>query len=149
MSQRAVIESLPAMQKFFISPLFVASLLICSSTFNLSADIPQIRVSVVVKGDDGDGPQMVSALSHELRKLDGVLVTDTQPALTIKCLILHQSTRSNVSVGYSASLVLIDADGRLMHHLIQTGTSIPSMAHELVTTLDGSDIEQMRRAAQP
>jgi hypothetical protein len=67
-----------AANKFHSIPC-IASLLICLSARNLSADTPRIRVSVAVRGDDE--PQMLSALSHELRKLDGVLVTDTEPAL--------------------------------------------------------------------
>jgi hypothetical protein len=68
--------------------LFVASLLMCSFACNLSADTPQIRVSVEAKGKNGDDARIVSALSRELRKLDGVSVTDAQPALKIYCLVI-------------------------------------------------------------
>jgi hypothetical protein len=155
-ARRFVIESLtpmtstiPAHKINFIP--FVASLLICSFAFNLSADTPQIRVSLVVKGDDE--AQMVSALSQELRKLDGVLVTDTQPALKIICLVYHHfmPTRGygNVSTGYSGSVVVTDADSRLTDHILRADNTIDALAHELVITVDGSDIERIRRAAQP
>jgi hypothetical protein len=58
----------------------VASLLICSFACNLSADVPEIRVSVEAQGENGDDTRMVSALSHEFRKLDGISVTHTTGA---------------------------------------------------------------------
>jgi hypothetical protein len=71
-------------QKFHITQ-FVASLVICLLTCDLLADTPQIRVSIAAHVEDGDDSRFVSALSHEFRKLDGVLVTDTRPALKISC----------------------------------------------------------------
>jgi hypothetical protein len=40
-----------------------------------------------VQGNTGETAQIVSALSHHFRKLDGVSVTDTEPALRIQCLV--------------------------------------------------------------
>jgi hypothetical protein len=54
---------------------FVAGLLICSLGSNLSAGTPLIRLSIQANCPDYDKEQMVSALSHEFRKLDGVSVT--------------------------------------------------------------------------
>ena len=78
------VHELNQSQKFCITQ-FGASLLICWFACNLSADTPQIRLSVQVEGDDD--VQMVSALSREFRKLDGVSLADTQPTLIIRCVV--------------------------------------------------------------
>jgi hypothetical protein len=43
------------------------------------------------QGDNGDDARMISALSHKFRKLDGVSVTDTQPALNITCVVIQNT----------------------------------------------------------
>src|SRR5215472_15592874 len=93
--------------KFHLLPL-VASLFICSLPCNLSADTPQIRISVETRGLDNDDPRMLSALSREFRKLDGVVVTDTQPALKITCDVLGAHTEDGRFVGYACSTAVTD-----------------------------------------
>ena len=96
---------------------FVLSLLICSFTCNVSPDTPPIRISVQVQGDDD--VQMFSALSREFRKLDGISVNDTQPALTIHCIVFTKIQRhggSRALKGYAASVSIIAPDGRLITH---------------------------------
>jgi hypothetical protein len=70
---------------------FCRCLLICLFACNLLADTPPIRVSIEGKCSECDEAQMVSALSHEFRKLDGVLVADTQPALKIDFGVMRRS----------------------------------------------------------
>ena len=129
----------------------VASLLICSLPCNLSADSPQIRVSVTCE-EENDGPRLLSALSHELRKLDGVLVTDTQPAVRIDCLINRGVCSTGggrkILIVYACSLLISDAENR-MSHGIYTDTSIDRLAHEIAIDLDARVIEKMRRSAPP
>ena len=49
---------------------------------------------------------MLSALSHQLRKFDGVSVTDTQPALKVKYLTI-QIHAKDVKIGeYTASVAV-------------------------------------------
>ena len=128
-----------------IVPL-VVSLLVCWFACNLSADTPPIRISVQVNRDDADSARLVSALSREFGKLDGVTVDGMQPALTIHCVVvdMHQLPPK----GYVASVAIVMADGHLMTQ-VNTGATVDALAHEIAITLDGSVIQQMRRAAQP
>ncbi len=134
---------------------FVVGLLICSFAGNLSADTPQIRVSVQIEGegDNAGDAHMLSALSREFRKLDGVSVTDTQPALKVLCIqdaLQYQlPSGSKVMMAYAASVAVTAADGRLVYHLLQTNRTIDALAHEIALALDGKLIERMRRAAEP
>jgi len=126
----------------------------CLLACDLSADTPQIRVSIQAKGDNGDDARMVSALSHEFRKLDGVLVTDTDPALKVTCVviasIMHEThSTSSIPIGYAASVAVTSIDNRLITHLVQTDSTIGRLAHAVAISLDGTLIEQMRRDAQP
>jgi hypothetical protein len=92
-------------------------------------------------------------MSHEFRKLDGVSVTDTQPALKIFCRVIQgeiqQPSGSKVPVGYAASVAITYGDGRLMGHLVQTDRTIDLLAHDIATDIDGKVIEPMRRGVQP
>jgi hypothetical protein len=131
---------------------FVASLLICSFACNLSADTPQIRVNVQASGGNGDDARMVSALSREFSKLDGVSVIDTQPAIKIDCVIGRKFVLlsvKNVPIIYASSVAVTTFDGHLVTHLLLTHTTIDGLAHEIAVALDGKVIEPMRRAAQP
>jgi hypothetical protein len=131
---------------------FVASLLIGSFPCNLSADTPQIRVSVQAQGDNGDDARMVSALSREFSKLDGVSVTETQPAIKIDCVFGRKFvllSGKNVPIVYASSVAVTTFDGHLVTHLLLTHTTIDGLAHEIAVALDGKVIEPMRRAAQP
>jgi len=129
--------------------LIIASLLICSFPCNLSADTPQIRVSVETRGLDNDDPRMLSALLREFRKLDGVVVTDTQPALKITCNVLRAHTEDGRFVGYACSTALTDANNYLIAHTVHKASTIDMLAHAIALEADGEFIEQMRRAAQP
>jgi hypothetical protein len=123
--------------------LFVASLWICFFQCNLSADTQQIRVSVNAQGSDSVA-EIVSALSREFRKLDGVVVTDTQPALKIDCVVGAMT----VVKGYACSVAVTDADGHLLIHNYYLSSTIDSLAHNIATSMDGW-IEKMRRDLQP
>jgi hypothetical protein len=128
---------------------FVASLLICSFACKLSADTPQIRLSVEAHGENGDDARIVSALSREFRKLDGVLVIDTQPALKITCVVVRlTASGQKMQTGYAASIAVTNGDDRLISHNIQVHRSIDQLAHEIAIGIDGTVIEEMRRAAQ-
>jgi len=128
----------------------VASLLIWSFVCNLSADVPQIRISVDAQGNKGDDTRMVSALSHEFRKLDGVSVTDTQPALKITCVVIPLTQDGGKTrTGYACSVAVIRADDQTITHRVQVDATIDSLAHAIAVDLDGSVIEEMRRTARP
>jgi hypothetical protein len=129
--------------------LFIASLLIWSFACDLSADTPPIRVSVQADCRDCDTAQMLSALSHEFRKLDGVSVTDKQPALKVDCITIQIHAEGVKLVGYAASVALTNIDDQIIGHLVLTQPDIDRLAHEIAVTVDGGAIEQMRRAAQP
>jgi hypothetical protein len=136
-------------QKFHIIP-FVASLLICLFACGLSAETPLIRLSIQVKSDNVDNGRMVSALSHELRKLDGVSVTDTQPAFKISCGVIPITpSDSNMTVGYASSVAVTSIDDRFIAHFVLTDSTIGKLAHRIAIGLDGAVIEQMRPAAEP
>jgi hypothetical protein len=92
---------------------------------------------------------MLSALSHEFRKLDGVSVTNTPPALKIDCIAIPMHAEGVNLVGYAASVALIYTDGEFAGHVVITQPTFERLAHEIAVTVDGSAIEQMRRAAQP
>ena len=135
---------------------FVASLLICSVVCNSSADTPQIRVGIQAKIENGNDAQIVSALSREIRKLDGISVTDSQPAP--KSLVsLSKATcrtsapaRKHIPIGYAASIAVLNGvDNRLILHFVQTGNTIEELAQAIAIEFDGTVIEPMRRAAQP
>jgi hypothetical protein len=150
LASRSTIKVQPA-QKLHITP-FVASLLMCLLACDLSADTPQIRLSVQAQGEHGDDARMVSALSHEFRKLDGVSVTDTQPALKVTCVVIPlTATRAGdkIRTGYACSVAVVGADDHLITHLVQAAATIESLAHEIAVDLDGSVIEEMRRTARP
>jgi len=137
------------MQKFYVT-LLAASLLICSFPFRLSADTPWIRVKVEAEGSNGDDARMISALSREFRKLDGVLVTDTQPLLEVSCVVVQPTLQGGkIRTGYACSVAVTDGDNHLVTHSVQTGPTIDQVAHEIATELDGSYLEKMRRDAQP
>jgi hypothetical protein len=132
--------------KLHITPFF-ASLLICSFSFNLSADTPQIRVSVDAQGLDGDTPSMVSALSREFRKLDGVLVTDTQPELKVSCNVMRLTAKNDsFRTGYAASVAIIDSNDRIIAHTVTIDHTIDALAHAIAVSVDGRMIEERRRA---
>ena len=140
-------STVPAHKFHIIS--FVASLLICSLSFNLPADTPQIRLSVDAAVLRGDTPSMVSALSREFRKLDGVLVTDTQPTLIISCNVMRATTSPEIRTLYVASVVITDSNYRLIAHNVFTHHTIDGLAHAIAVNIDGSVIEEKRRAVQP
>jgi hypothetical protein len=139
------VYKVPPSQKFrFV--LFAASLLICSFALNSAADVPQILISVDAQGNIGDDNRMVSALSHEFRKLDGVSVTDTQPKLKVTCVVIPLTVnRGHTRTGFACSVAVVDADDHLVTHLVQVGGTIDSLAHAIAVDLDGSVIEKMRR----
>jgi hypothetical protein len=137
------------MRKFHIA-LFAVSLSIYSFKFNLSADTPQIRISVDILDENGNDVRMLSALSHEFRKLDGVVVTDTHPMLKVSCSMIElTSGHGKVTTGYGCSFAVTDAEDHLITHNIGVHTSINKLAHEVATLLDGTVIERMRRTGQP
>jgi hypothetical protein len=130
--------------------LAIATLSICTLASKPLADTLQIRVSVGAQGDNGDDARMVSALSREFRKLDGVLVTDTQPVLRITCVVVRLNhSGGKTPAAFAASVAAAGSDDRLITHLVQTASSIDILAHEIAITFDGAVIERMRRAAQP
>jgi hypothetical protein len=132
--------------------LFTASVIICAFACDLSADTPQIRVTIHVFNETGDNAQIVSALSREFRKLDGVSVTDKQPALTIVCDVTPSEVvtpSQKIPVGYAAAVAVLNANDQLVAIMAQTHGTIDGLAHEIAIKIDGTTIEPMRRKAQP
>jgi len=142
-------STVPAHKFHIIS--FVASLLICSLSFNLPADTPQIRLSVDAAVLRGDTPSMVSALSREFRKLDGVLVTDKQPELKISCTVIRLTVAAGGEsrTGYAASVAITESSDHLIAHNVLIHNTIDELAHKIAVDTDGAVIEKKRRAAQP
>src|SRR5215475_3485109 len=131
-----------ATHKLHIIPIF-ASMLICSFSFDLSADTPRIRVSVQAQGLDNDDALMLGALSREFRKLDGVVVTDTQPTLTIMCLAMRLTEHGGrVATGYASCVAVTGEGDRFVTHLIQSSHTIDDLARAIAGRLDGSVIEE-------
>jgi len=134
---------------------FAAGLPICSFACDLSAETPQIRVSIQAKGENGNDAKIVSALSREFRKLDGISVTDTQPALKIVCVVIRDElveprSGDKIPLGYAASAAIVNGvDNRFLLNLVHTDATIDRLAHEIAIETDGTIIEPMRRAAQP
>ena len=131
--------------------LFIASLF-CSLGCNLSADTPPIRVSLKVTCQNCDNDaNLVSALSHEFRKLDDVLVTDTQPELKVDCVVVQMDklVKDARLVGYTTSVAITSIDDRLITHTVVGDKNIELLAHRIAALVDGSVIEQWRRDAQP
>ena len=131
---------------------FFTSLLICSFSLNLSADTPQIRVSVhAIANPDSDAPSMIGALSREFRKLDGVLVTDKQPELKISCSVMRLAVAvgGESRTGYAASVAITDSNDHLIAHNVLIHNTIDELAHKIAVDTDGAVIEKKRRAPQP
>ena len=140
-----VIESAKPMKR-----IVIASLSICLFAYNLSADTKPIRVSVAVHCSSRDEAQMRSAVSHEFRRLDGVSVTDTQPALKVTCAIMQLlPTPDSPVTGYAASVATTTIDDRLIGLFVYTAGTVDGLAHRIAVAVDGDAIEPMRRAAQP
>ena len=103
-----------------------------------------------MQGNTGETAQIVSALSHHFRKLDGVSVTDTEPALRIQCLVRQQPVvpaKCNLDIylrlRLSASTVVSFAQW------VVADSTLDELAHEITLGVEGGVIESMRRAAQP
>ena len=119
----------------------------CTPLMRSSADAAQIRVSVSAQAEHGDDARMVSALSREFRKMDGLLVTDTEPGLKVTCVLIRLSRPTSGSpVGYAASVAVTTGDDHLITHLVQTHETIETLAHEIAVIIDGSVFEPIRRA---
>ncbi|HZS16490.1 MAG TPA: hypothetical protein VFA51_01015 [Candidatus Udaeobacter sp.] len=131
----------------------VAAVIVCVFACNSPADTPQIRIALAVTGKNGDDARMVSALSHEFRKLDGVSVTEAQPMLKIYCIIMHEIFElrkgGELPIGYSASVVVTTVDGQFVNHVLLSDAKIDELAHDIAVDIDGSVIEKIRRSAQP
>jgi hypothetical protein len=112
----------------------------------MPADTQHIRVSISADADEGDTPSMVSAVSREFRKLDGVLVTDTLPELRILCRVMRLNWENGRRAGYAASVAITDSEDRFIDHTVLTYKTIDALAHEIAVSVDGAVIEQRRRA---
>jgi len=163
----SVIESLTVTTPKF---LFVARLLICLFPFNLSADAPRIRVSIIAKANGGEESRLLSSLSNEFRKLDGVQVTDEQPTVKIICTVTpgpsglaralpglrydykkrsHSGEAGNQKIGYAAAVAMTDAEDNFKDLFVQMAYDIDSLAKIIATKIDSDVIEKIRRTAQP
>ena len=102
-----------------------------------------------MQGNTGETAQIVSALSHHFRKLDGVSVTDTEPALRIQCLVAATGPASKMQLGYVSSVAAFSIDGRFIAQWVVADSTVDELAHDITLSVEGGVIESMRRAAQP
>jgi hypothetical protein len=109
----------------------------------LFADAPKIRITVDAEADDGTSGKMVSLLSGEFRKLDGVLITDAQPEFRISCVLAPIARDRNL--GYAASVAVVDSNNHLVTHLVRIDSTLEKLAHEITLAIDGTVLEQIRR----
>jgi len=133
---------------------FLVSLLVCWFACNLPADTWPIRIKVQVFRGDADGERLVSALSGEFRKLDGVTVDDMQPAVEIHCVVLDthevvEQSHGRSLKGYEATVAVVMTDNRLMTLSVHSSDSVDALAHEIAINIDGKVLEGMRRSAKP
>jgi hypothetical protein len=76
------------------------------------------------QGDNGDDARVVGTLSDEFRKLDGVSVTDTQPALNITCVVIQNTYHLADDASWNAaSVAATTVDRHLITHLVQTAST--------------------------
>ncbi len=120
--------------------------MLCSLAFPVCIVASDIRVTVHAEADNGLTGKLVSALSREVRALQGVVVTDDQPQFRLSCSVITIDLRST-RVGYAASVAIASADGHLLSHFVHVDDSLESLAHEVALSFDGHAIEPLRRAA--
>jgi hypothetical protein len=97
----------------------------------LFADSPKLRISVDAQSHQGDSGKMVSLLSSEFRKLDGVLVTDTQPEAKVTCVFASLTRGGAPPTGYAASIAVTGPDDRLVTHSVYANSTLEKLAHEI------------------
>jgi len=89
-----------------------------------------------VQGNTGETAQIVSALSHHFRKLDGVSVTDTEPALRIQCLVEAATGRaSKMQLGYVSSVAAFSIDGRFFAQWVVADSALTNLRMILLSAL--------------
>jgi hypothetical protein len=125
--------------------LFICFLCIFSSVAPSVVAEP-LRVSVRASGDAGLGEQFVGLLSHEIRKLDGVVVTDSQPQLILECVVVTPQARNGNKLGYAASIAVLSGDNRFQGQLLHVENTLESLAHKFALAVDGRVFEKARRA---
>jgi hypothetical protein len=120
--------------------------MLCCVALVARVDASDIRVGVHADADNGLTGKLVSALSREVRALQGVVVTDDQPQFRLSCSVITIDLRAT-RVGYAASVAIASGDGHLLSHFVHVDDSLESLAHEVALAFDGHTIEPVRRAA--
>lgn len=105
-----------------------------------------LRVTIHASGDAGLGDQFVGLLSHEVRKLDGVLITDTKPQFILECAVVTPQARDGTKIGYAVSIAILSGDDRFLGQLLHVENTLESLAHKFALAVDGSVFEKARRA---
>ena len=144
-----------------------------SATFNFTA-----RVKLEVSADGATAAIVQSYLSRELRKLDGVLVTDEDPDYQLTVIAMETHSQGGYITGYALSslglslwrgstvefllrngnftkdqentLRMFARNGIVVHHLLQTGPTegLETLCSRLVASFDTNALESSRKMLQ-
>src|SRR5438132_1202698 len=94
--------------------VFVLSLM---SACVAMAEPQPLRVTVQAEAQGGLTDKLVSLMSRELRKLEGVTVTDQDPQFVLSCMLVTVGQPGRAQHGYAASLAVTTGDQYLLTHL--------------------------------
>jgi len=125
--------------------LCCAWLLLCGIAASCLGAEPR-RVTIHASGDAGLGNQFIGLLSHEVRKLDGVVVTDTKPQFILECAVVTPQARDGSKLGYAVSIAILSGDNRFLGQFLHVENTLESLAHKFALAADGSVFEKARRA---
>lgn len=159
--------------------LFLAGPWTGSSAGELGDPFPfTARIKLEVSGDDATAAIAKSYLSRELRRLDGIVVTDDDPRYHLSVIVMETSSQGGYTTGYALSSVglslwqkssfesLMEAarvsdtqksllhmlanESTVVHHLLQTGPSdsLETLCARLVGAFDTSAMEEARKMMQ-
>jgi len=160
--------------------VFLAFALLCGlkTVASTQRQRPVVRISLSVDAADGLNSRITSYLSRELRKIDDVTITDTNPLYRINCVALKTISRGGENLGYALSFVVTSTmpstftsmfvrsklsaddlktiqswnnnDGVVVQHFVQIcgPDDIRTVCAQLVAQIDGSLIESARKFAQ-
>lgn len=136
------------------------------------------RVRLKVSADGATSSIVQSYLSRELRKLDGVMITDDDPGYELSVIVMQIRNQANYVTGYALSSVglslwqkssleglvqtmsLADTEkallrmfaenGTLVHHFLLSGptSDLETMCSRLAASFDTDAVEPSRRMMQ-
>ena len=136
------------------------------------------RVKLQVSAEGATASIVRSYLSRELRKLDGVVLSDEDPGYQLSVVLMETRNQANYVTGYALSSVglslwsrssvesmvqaasisetqkmflrMFAENGTLVHHLLQTGaqSDLETLCSILVASFDTNALESARKVMQ-